>query len=105
MDQLSDIVRMVAATVRPLAKEENPLALAHLEHFISQGFSLKFDRIQEKLIPWIKKFRALRANAIWREATYITIADTTYNLLTDFTKVLESIICSQALKEPSPRAC
>jgi hypothetical protein len=78
------------------AKDDNPLAMARLEHYISQGLSFKFDGDQEKLIPWVKKFRALHSSAIWREATYITIHNTTYNLLVDFTKIKEHQIKAQA---------
>jgi len=90
--ELSYIVKMVVETIRPLAKDDNPLALARLEHYISQGLTVKFDRVQDKLIPWIKKCCALHANAIWREATYCTVGDITYDILTDFTKKMEPTI-------------
>jgi hypothetical protein len=103
VDQLSDIVQMVVETIRPPAKDDNPLALARLEHYISQGLTVKFDRVQDKLIPWIKKCRALRANAIWREATYCTVGDITYDILTDFTKKTEPAIRSQAASRWTPK--
>jgi hypothetical protein len=39
------------------------------EHYISQGLSSKFDGTQEILAPWIKKFKSLGANALWRETS------------------------------------
>jgi hypothetical protein len=39
-DQLSEIVRLVVASVRPPTKVDNPLALARLEQYISQGFTV-----------------------------------------------------------------
>lgn len=103
VDQLSDIVRMVVETIRPPAKDNNPLVLARLEHYISQGLTVKFDRVQDKLIPWIKKCCALHANAIWREATYCTVGDITYDILTDFTKKMEPTIWSQAASRWTPK--
>ncbi len=95
-DQLKDILNSVLNTVKPQSKEDNPFALARLEHYISQGLTLKFDGAQDNLIPWIKKFRALRANAVWREATYLSYEENTYDILSDFTKIKESVIRSQA---------
>jgi hypothetical protein len=53
-DQLKDIISSILTTIKPQPKEENPLALARLEHYISQGLTLKFDGAQDNLIPWIK---------------------------------------------------
>jgi len=77
-------------------KEENPLNQARLEHFVSQGSSLKFDGDQDKLVPWIKRFRSLRTNSVWQSATYVQDDTKTYDLLTEFTKVPEAIIREQA---------
>jgi hypothetical protein len=77
-------------------KDDNPLAMAHLEHYISQGLSFKFDGEQDKLIPWVKKFHAMRSSALWREATYVTINNKTYDLLVDFTNIKEHQIRAQA---------
>lgn len=77
-------------------KDENPLALAWLEYYISQELTFQFDGNKEKLIPWIKKFRALRSNALWCKAPYITVGGVTYDLLVDSTKIKESVIKEQA---------
>ncbi|MFN9980385.1 MAG: hypothetical protein ACK53Y_10745, partial [bacterium] len=77
-------------------KEENPLNQARLEHFVSQGTSLKFDGDQDNLVPWIKRFRSLRTNSVWQSATYVQDDTKTYDLLTEFTKVPEAIIREQA---------
>jgi len=62
-----------SATANTKPREDNPLHLARLEHFVSQGISLKFDGDKEKLIPWIKRFRTLWTNAAWHQATYVTV--------------------------------
>jgi hypothetical protein len=36
-------------TIKPQPKEENPLALARLEHYISQGLTLKLDGTQDNV--------------------------------------------------------
>jgi hypothetical protein len=36
-------------TIKPQPKEENPLALEILEHYISQGLTLKFDGNQDNV--------------------------------------------------------
>jgi len=77
-------------------KDDNPLHQARLGYFVSQGTTLKFDGDQEKLIPWIKRFRSLRTNAVWQSATYVTDDTHTYDLLTQFTRVTESVIKVQA---------
>jgi hypothetical protein len=61
---------------QPKTKDDNLLNQARLEHFVSQGTSLKFDGDQEKLVPWIKRFRSLRTNAVWQSAFRA------YNLIT-----------------------
>jgi len=83
-------------------REDNPLHLARLEHFVSQGISLKFDGDQEKLILWIKRFRTLWTNAVWHQATYITHNGKTYDLLTEFIKITESVIKEQAITRWTP---
>ncbi len=95
-DQLKVIISSVLTTINTQPKEENPLALARLEHYISQGLALKFDGTQDNLIPWIKKIRALRANAVWRQAFYLLQDNKTYDILTDFTKIKETVIRAQA---------
>jgi len=84
-----------------VTKEENPLAIARAEFYISQGLSFKFDGTQEKLAPWIKKFRTLRGNALWRAATYITHGGVKLDLLNDFTRIKESVIKAQAMNRAS----
>jgi hypothetical protein len=61
VDQFQQLLSMITDTIKTQhtttqAKDINPLALARLEHYISQGLSFKFDGDQEKLIPWVKKF-------------------------------------------------
>jgi hypothetical protein len=63
---------------------------------VSQGTTLKFDGDQEKLVPWVKRFRSLRTNAVWQSATYVVDNTSTYDLLTEFTKVTEATIRDQA---------
>jgi len=58
--------------------------------------SFKFDGTHENLAPWIKKFKTLRSHALWREATYLTHEGVTYDILTEFTKIKESVIKPQA---------
>jgi hypothetical protein len=48
-DQLKDIISSILTTIKPQPKEENPLALARLEHYISQGLTLKFDGTQDNV--------------------------------------------------------
>jgi hypothetical protein len=48
-DQLKDIICSVLTTFKPQPKEENPLALARLEHYISQGLTLKFDGTRDNV--------------------------------------------------------
>jgi len=48
-DQLRDIISSVLTTIKPQPKEDNPLALARLEHYISQGLTLKFDGTQDNV--------------------------------------------------------
>jgi hypothetical protein len=78
------------------AKDDNPLALARLEHYIIQDLSFKFDGEQDKLIPWVKKFHAMRSSALWHEVTYMMISNKTYDLLMDFTNIKEHQIRTQA---------
>jgi hypothetical protein len=48
-DQLKDIISSVLTTIKPQPKEDNPLALARLEHYISQGLTLKLDGTQDNV--------------------------------------------------------
>jgi hypothetical protein len=73
-------------------KDENPFAIARAEFYISQGLTFQFDGSPGKLAPWIRKFKALRSNALWREATYFKHDNKTYDILTDFTKIKEAMI-------------
>jgi hypothetical protein len=96
-DQLEHLLNSVLGSyAHSKPKEENPLNQARLEHFVSQGTSLKFDGDQDKLVPWIKRFRSLRTNSVWQSATYVQDDTKTYDLLTEFTKVPEAIIREQA---------
>jgi hypothetical protein len=75
MDQFQQLLstltdNLKSHTSSTQAKVDNPLAMARLEYYISQGLSYKFDGDQEKLIPWVEKFRAMHSSALWREATY-----------------------------------
>jgi len=97
-DQLEHLLQsLLNQHSQPKSKDDNPLNQACLEHFVSQGTSLKFDGDQEKLVPWIKRFRSLRTNAIWQSATFFKDDTNSYDLLTEFTKVTETIIKEQAL--------
>jgi hypothetical protein len=101
MDQFQQLLSTLTDTFKShisstQAKDDNPLAMVRLEHYISQGLSYKFDGDQEKLIPGVKKFLAMRSSALWHEATYITINNITYDLLVDFTKIKEHQIKAQA---------
>jgi hypothetical protein len=91
---LTDTIKSAAPT--PSTKEDNPFAIARAEFYISQGLTFKFDGTHENLAPWIKKFKALRGNALWREATYLQYEGQTYDILTEFTKIKESYIKPQA---------
>jgi predicted membrane metal-binding protein len=92
-DQLQDLLVQLTGTLRATAtqpsgaKEENPLAIARAEYYISQGLSVKFDGSQAQLAPWIKKFKALRNNALWREATYLEYNSKRYDILTDLPRL------------------
>jgi len=77
-------------------KEDNPFAVARAEFYISQGLTFKFDGTHENLAPWIKKFKTLRSNALWREATYLTHEGVTYDILSEFTKIKEACVKPQA---------
>jgi hypothetical protein len=101
--QLEQILHSVLAHhAQPKAKDDNPLNQARLEHFVSQGTTLKFDGDQEKLVPWVKRFRSLRTNAVWQSATYVVDDTHTYDLLTEFTKVAEATIRDQATARWTP---
>ena len=63
---------------------------------------MKFDGSQAKLAPWIKKFKALRNNALWREATYLEYNSKRYDILTEFTKIKESMIKPGAQQRCTP---
>jgi hypothetical protein len=71
-DQFQDILTRLTESLKT-KKEDNPLNMARLESYISNGLTLKFDGNEDKLILWIKKFCTLRTNAVWREATYVNI--------------------------------
>jgi len=107
-DQLKDLLVQLTGTLRATAtqpngaKEENPLAIARAEYYISQGLSMKFDGSQAQLAPWIKKFKALRNNALWREATYLEYNSKRYDILTEFTKIKESMIKPGAQQRCTP---
>jgi hypothetical protein len=84
----------LTTSLRPITtasapKDDNPFAIARAEYYIGQGLPFKFDGTHEKLAPWIKKFKTLRGNALWREATYFTYEGEKFDLLTDFTKIKE----------------
>jgi hypothetical protein len=97
VDQLQQLLQTVLSHhLQGKSKDDNPLNQARLEHFISQGTTLKFDSDQDKLVPWIKRFRSLRTNAVWQSATYVKDDVRTFDLLTEFTKVMEAIIRDQA---------
>ena len=53
-----------------VTREMDPLTLAHLEHFLCQGLSSKFDGSPEKLSTWLLKFKDLREQHPWGSATY-----------------------------------
>jgi len=84
-------------TTASAPKDDSPFAIARAEYYISQGLPFKFDGTHEKLAPWIKKFKTLRGNALWREATYFTHEGQKFDLLTDFTRIKESTIKAKAL--------
>jgi len=84
---ITDSIRSTHQQSAP--KEDNPFAVARAEFYISQGLTFKFDGTRENLAPWIKKFKTLRSNALWREATYLTHKGVTYDILTEFTKIKE----------------
>jgi len=79
-------------------REMDPLTLARLEHFLCQGLSSKFEGSPEKLPTWLLKFKDLWEQHPWRLATYFKPAlnATSLDLLTDFLKVKEPDIQSQA---------
>jgi hypothetical protein len=97
----------LTTSLRPITtasapKDNNPFAIARAKYYISQGLPFKFDGTHEKLAPWIKKFKTLRGNALWREATYFTYEGKKFDLLTDFTKIKESAIKAKAIERCSP---
>lgn len=100
-DQPHELISKLTTTIKsnssnsPLS-EEHLFSIAKSEYYISQGLSFKFDGDHEKLAPWIKKFKALRANALWRDASYLKHEDKRYDILTEFTKIKEDIIKAQA---------
>jgi len=99
--QLQELITQLTHTIKrnnaeTTATEEHLFSIAKSEHYISQGLTYKFDGDHEKLAPWIKKFKALRTNALWRDATYLTVNDVRYDILADFTKIKESSIKAQA---------
>ena len=105
--QLQELISQLSATIKknheqPPQAEEHLFSIAKSEYYISQGLTYKFDGDHEKLAPWIKKFKALRTNALWRDATYITINNTRYDILTDFTKIKETSIKQQAKERWAP---
>jgi hypothetical protein len=59
---ITESIKSTHTTVPP--KEDNPFAVAWAEFYISQGLACKFDGTQDKLAPWIKKFKALRGKAL-----------------------------------------
>jgi hypothetical protein len=83
-------------------KDDHLLQVVRSEHYISQGLVSKFDGKHETLAPWIKKFRTLRSNALWKEATYIKVGDKRYDILSDFTKIKEDTIKLQATSRWTP---
>lgn len=85
-----------SSTVPSVPREDNPFAVARAEVYISQGLTFKFDGTTDSLAPWIKKFKSLRSSALWHEATYLTHAGTTYDILTEFTKIKEAYVKPQA---------
>jgi hypothetical protein len=99
--QLQELILQLTSTIKqnnenPPANEEHLFSIAKSEYYISQGLTYKFDGDHEKLAPWIKKFKALRTNALWRDAAFITINNIRYDILTDFTKIKEDMIKTQA---------
>jgi len=101
-DQLQQIIGQLTTTIKSNhdsshLSEEHLFSIAKSEFYISQGLSYKFDGDHERLAPWIKKFKALRANALWKDATYLSHGQVRYDILSEFTKVKESIIKQQAL--------
>jgi hypothetical protein len=103
VDQLEQILHSVLAhQSQSKTKDDNPLHQARLKYFVSQWTSLKFDGDHDKLVPWIKRFRSLRTNAVWQVATYIKDVTRTYDLLLEFTKVTEALIREQATARWSP---
>jgi hypothetical protein len=91
-----------STTTQSAPTEDNPFAVARAEFYISQGLTFKFDGTHEKLAPWIKKFKALRSNALWHDATYIMHEATTYDILSDFMKIKENVIKPFAKQRTSP---
>jgi hypothetical protein len=84
-EQLQELIGQSTTTIKsnqsnaPVS-EENLISIAKSEYYISQGLSFKFDGDHECLAPWIKKFKALRANALWKDATYLTHENKRYDL-------------------------
>jgi hypothetical protein len=100
-EQLQELISQLTNTIKknndnPVISEEHLFSIAKSEHYISQGLTYKFDGDHEKLAPWIKKFKALCTNALWKDATYLTINNIRFDILTDFTKIKESTIKAQA---------
>jgi hypothetical protein len=95
--QFQELLQCVTNTLKNTSppgvlKDDHLHQVARSEHYISQGLTSKFDGKRETLAPWIKKFRTLRSNALWREATYLTINTKRYDILSDFTKIKETDI-------------
>jgi hypothetical protein len=100
-EQLQELIKQLTNTIKSNQgntgmMEENLFSVAKSEFYISQGLSFKFDGDHERLAPWIKKFKALRANALWKEATYLTHNAVRYDILSEFTKIKETVIRAQA---------
>jgi hypothetical protein len=94
-DQVNHVFQELCETVCP-KKDYNPIQLAKLESFISQGLTFKFDGKEDNLPPWVDKFRSFCTYTLWQEVTYITVAGKLLDIFTNFTLIVEAKICSQA---------
>jgi len=102
--ELLQCIRTTLQTSPPSTtqKDDHLLQIARSEHYISQGLVSKFDGKRETLAPWIKKFRTLCSNALWKEATYIKVGDKRYDILSNFTKIKEETVKQQATSRWTP---
>jgi hypothetical protein len=94
---VSTTIKSIKATLTPTPgpKKDDTYEILRLEQLACVGLSTKFDGKRETFPLWHKLLRAERPNAVWKDATYLSILGVPCDLLLQFTEIPISTLLTQ----------